>query len=118
MKRKDYWNKLFINFILPRMILLSIFTFVFLIYAIQYFAEISILAPPVSWWLVLLVLYILCLLVSTPRAFLTLRTVYAMLNIPSLMFSMLKATFNIKVRRKEFLHTPKSYLPNSTRSKN
>jgi hypothetical protein len=54
-------------------------------------------------------IYFSALLISIPRSFYNMQTLAALGKIPSLMFSMIKAVLQMKNKRTEFLHTPKSF---------
>lgn len=108
-KDKNYWNKLFLNLIPPRLIFLAFFTLVLFLVAVQYFSGISFIYPDQKWWLALTGIYFLTFLIAIPPGFYKADTFRAFLHIPGLMISMLKAVFNMKVSRKEFLHTPKTF---------
>lgn len=108
-KDKNYWNKLFLNLIPPRLIFLAFFTLVLFLAAVQYLSGITILYPDQQWWLLLTALYLLTFLIAIPPGFYKRDTFLAFLHIPGLMLSMLKAVFKMKVSRKEFLHTPKTF---------
>ncbi|MBL7699548.1 MAG: glycosyltransferase [Chitinophagaceae bacterium] len=108
-KTKDYWNKLFINLIPPRIIFLAIFFIIFLCCLAQYFLEIDITGFAITWWIVLFAAYILSLIIAVPSHLITLSTLKAFLYLPSVLFSYIKAAFTMKINRKEFVHTPKTY---------
>ena len=108
-KTANYWNKLFLNLIPPRLIFLATFSFILLLLMIQGLFHFSMIAPDARWWLVLFGVYILTFLISLPSKFYNAETWKAILYVPVLMFSMLKALLKMKVSRKEFLHTPKSF---------
>lgn len=108
-KTKDYWNKLFLNLIPPRLIFLASFFLILLFIAAQRIFGFSILAPKDDWWLLLTIVYFSTFLIAIPRSFYNINTLKAILYIPVLMFSMLKALFKMNVSRKEFLHTPKTF---------
>ena len=108
-KTADYWNKLFLNLIPPRLIFLSAFCFILLLLLIQNIFSVKILSPDPIWWLLVTGIYFVTFLIAIPITFYNTKTVRAILYIPVLMFSMLRALTKMKVSRKEFLHTPKSY---------
>lgn len=108
-KTADYWNKLFLNLIPPRLIFLASFTLILFIIALQFIFRFSILAPDQKWWLLLTTVYLSTFIIAIPTSFYNGKTVRAILYVPVLMFSMLRALFKMKVSRKEFLHTPKSF---------
>lgn len=105
----DYWNKLFLNLIPPRLIFLASFTLILFIIALQVIFHFSILAPDQKWWLLLTIVYFSTFIIAIPVSFYNAKTFRAILYVPVLMFSMLRALFKMKVSRKEFLHTPKSF---------
>lgn len=111
-KTKDYWNKLFINLIPPRIIFLAIFFLVFLIWGIGYILHADITGIPFRWWLILFVIYISVMLLSVPRGLYNWGTAKAFFYLPIVIFSYLKAAMGIKINRREFVHTPKSYTDN------
>ena len=108
-KTADYWNKLFLNLILPRLIFLSSFTLILLYIALQNIFDFSLMAPSQKWWLILTSVYLLTFIIAIPSSFYNIKTLKAIFYIPVLMFSMLRALFKMKVSRKEFLHTPKTF---------
>lgn len=108
-KTADYWNKLFLNLIPPRLIFLATFTLILFIIALQVIFRFTILSPDQKWWLLLTIVYLSTFIIAIPSSFYNGKTVRAVLYVPVLMFSMLKALFKMKVSRKEFLHTPKSF---------
>ena len=108
-KTADYWNKLFLNLIPPRLIFLSSFTLILLFIALQNIFHFSLIAPSQKWWLILTSVYLLTFIIAIPSSFYNIKTLKAIFYIPVLMFSMLRALFKMKVSRKEFLHTPKTF---------
>lgn len=112
-KTINYWNKLFLNLIPPRLIFLSLFSLILLIVSLQAIFDFSVLSPNPIWWLLLTALYILTFIIAIPPGFYNSKTLKAIIYIPVLMFSMLRALFKMKVSRKEFLHTPKSFTQKS-----
>lgn len=104
-----YYNKYFQNLLLPRVLFLLLFALIFFILIIQWTFSIAILFPPAPWWIACIILYALTLLISVPGSYYNGKTFKALLQVPILMFSMLKAVFQMKKNRKEFLHTPKSF---------
>ena len=108
-KDANYWNKLFLNLIPPRLIFLAFFFLLLLIIAFQNLTHTYFLAPDQTWWLLVTAVYFSTFLIAIPSSFYNWKTIRAILYIPVLMFSMLRALFKMKVSRKEFLHTPKSF---------
>lgn len=116
-KTINYWNRLFYNLVPPRLIFLLSYAIVFFIYLAEYFSGYSILYPPYIWWLVLTILYPLTFVIALPGDFYTWKTFRAIAYIPSLILSMMRALFKMKVSRKEFLHTPKAFTQESGNNK-
>jgi len=112
-KTKDFWNRLFYNMAPPRLIFLFSFFAVFVLYLVEYFTKYAILYPPYLYWLVLTFVYLSIFPLSLPRHLWTWSTFKAILHVPVLVLSMLKALFKMKVSRKEFLHTPKAFTQDS-----
>ena len=112
-KTKEYWNKLFTNLIPSRLLFLFSFFVVFILFLLQYLFKISFIAPQLWYWIVLFIMYLSVFFVSIPGKFYSKKTLGAVLQIPVLMFLMVKALFKMKVSRKEFLHTPKSFTQES-----
>src|SRR5688572_6634469 len=108
-KTKDYWNRLFYNMVPPRLIFLLSYFLVFLLFLVEYFTGYSILYPPYIWWLGLTIVYLSVFPLSMPANLYTWSTFKAILHVPGLVLSMVRALFKMKVSRKEFLHTPKAF---------
>lgn len=104
-----FYNKFFQNLLLPRVLTLVVFCFLIITIIIQNFSGIPLLQPGPPWWIAMMSLYYLTLLISIPRSFYSIRTFAALSRVPLLMVSMIRAVFQIKKRRKEFIHTPKSF---------
>jgi cellulose synthase/poly-beta-1,6-N-acetylglucosamine synthase-like glycosyltransferase len=115
-KTKDYWNKLFINLILPRIIFIALFTFIFCLYLFQHFFNLDILFIPFLGWIILFIFYALSMLLSIPRKLYTVDTLRALIHLPGLLISFLKAALTMNYRRKEFVHTPKSFTDKQDKS--
>jgi cellulose synthase/poly-beta-1,6-N-acetylglucosamine synthase-like glycosyltransferase len=116
-KTKDYWNKLFINLIPPRIFFAGLFSIIFVICLFQYFLKVDITGIAIRWWLILFFAYFFAMLFAIPARYLNLSTLAAFLQLPAILFSYLKAAFTMKVNRKEFVHTPKSYTEQSGSTK-
>ncbi|MEP7258066.1 MAG: glycosyltransferase [Flavitalea sp.] len=116
-KTKDYWNKLFINLAPPRMIFLAALCFLLLLSIFETGIKRSITGISFTAWTSLFIAYLLCLLLSIPSRLLTMSSLRAILYLPVVMFSFLKAAFRIRSGRKEFVHTPKSYTGKAASTK-
>ena len=108
-KGKEYYNKLFISLMPPRIIILLVFGLVFIIFLLQKATGYPILAPSYSWWLLITGIYITALLLSIPASHYSATTARSLIYVPVLMLAMVRALFKMKVSRKEFLHTPKAF---------
>ena len=113
-KTKDYWNKLFTNLVPPRLLILFLYGVILLIYFTEKVFRVSILEPQANWWLFLFIANCVTIIISIPDHLVSRRSAKAVLLIPSLVLSMLRAVFRMKARRKEFLHTPKTYVNDSS----
>lgn len=105
----DYWNRLFINLIPPRLMFIFAFLVIFALALLQYLFSFSIIYPPLIYWIILAAAYGLVFLLSIPAKFFSLETLQALAYVPVLMFSMIKGFLKMNADRKEFLHTPKSF---------
>jgi cellulose synthase/poly-beta-1,6-N-acetylglucosamine synthase-like glycosyltransferase len=112
-KTKNFWNKLFINLIPPRLIFILLLAFVLLFAIIETVTNRNITNIPLAYWLVLLLLYVTAMLLAIPRRHYTIATLRALLHLPLILFSLVKAVFTIRLGRKEFVHTPKNFTGNS-----
>jgi cellulose synthase/poly-beta-1,6-N-acetylglucosamine synthase-like glycosyltransferase len=112
-KTRDFWNKLFNNLAPPRLISLLSFFLVFVLFLVEYFTGYSILQPSYLWWFVLTLVYLSVFPLSMPANLYRWSTFKAILHVPGLILSMMRAMFKMKVSRKEFLHTPKAFTQDS-----
>lgn len=112
-RTKDYWNKLFINLIPPRIFFIAIFSLIFIICITQVITHSSITGIKIRWWTLLFAGYAVAMFTAIPSAFLRPSTLAALFHLPSLLFSYLRAVFTMKSGRKEFVHTPKSFTGES-----
>jgi cellulose synthase/poly-beta-1,6-N-acetylglucosamine synthase-like glycosyltransferase len=104
-----YYNKFFQNLLLPRVLTLVLFVLLLAAMGIQYFFHAHFLKPAAAKWLWVMGFYFLTLFLSIPRSFYSLETLRALSRVPLLMLSMVRALTQMKKKRKEFLHTPKSF---------
>jgi cellulose synthase/poly-beta-1,6-N-acetylglucosamine synthase-like glycosyltransferase len=112
-RTKDFWNRLFYNMVPPRLIFLLSYFLVFILFLVEYFTGYSILYPSYPWWFVLTLVYLSVFPLSMPANLYTWSTFKAILHVPALVLSMVRALFKMKVSRKEFLHTPKAFTQDS-----
>jgi len=104
-----YYNKLYQNLLLPRLLFIMVFGLLAVLLLLQYILATRFMSPAPGWWLGLMISYAGVLFISVPRRFYNADTFRAVLHIPALMLAMVKALLKIKSGRKEFLHTPKTY---------
>jgi cellulose synthase/poly-beta-1,6-N-acetylglucosamine synthase-like glycosyltransferase len=104
-----FYNKFFQNLLLPRVLTLLVFCFLIISIIIQGIFHLPILQPDPTVWIAMMCLYYLTLFISIPRSFYSMQTMTALSRVPLLMFSMIRAVLQIKKRRREFIHTPKSF---------
>jgi cellulose synthase/poly-beta-1,6-N-acetylglucosamine synthase-like glycosyltransferase len=104
-----YFNKFFQNLLLPRVLTLVVFCLVGCLLGIDYFFHWYVLKPEPAIWIIMMGLYFLTLFISIPRSFYNRQTLIALSRVPILMISMVRAVFQMKKKRKEFIHTPKSF---------
>jgi cellulose synthase/poly-beta-1,6-N-acetylglucosamine synthase-like glycosyltransferase len=104
-----YYNKLFQNLLLPRLLFIMVFGLLAALLLLQWWLGARFMYPAPGWWIGLMGGYAAVLFVSVPGRFYNAATFRAILHIPSLMLAMLRALLKIKSGRTEFLHTPKTY---------
>jgi cellulose synthase/poly-beta-1,6-N-acetylglucosamine synthase-like glycosyltransferase len=104
-----YYNKLFQNILLPRLLFIMVLGLLFMLVLAQWIFGFAIMQLPSMAWLSLLLLYALVLFLSVPGRFYSAATMRAVAQVPVLMLSMIKALLKVKSGRKEFLHTPKTF---------
>jgi cellulose synthase/poly-beta-1,6-N-acetylglucosamine synthase-like glycosyltransferase len=102
----NVWNKLVGNLFPPRIVILGLLIFINTVLLFPIFGTIN---PSRLWWLVLLIAYILTLAVSIPVRFYNFRFLKAIALLPVAFINMLIAYMQANPKRKEFIHTPKTY---------
>ncbi|HWB94889.1 MAG TPA: glycosyltransferase family 2 protein [Puia sp.] len=107
--KRIYTHKLFQCLFLPRLLLLLLFVFLVVLCAVDIWFTPGLLFPVPGWWLGLMGLYAATLFAAVPAAFYNRDTFRALLQLPVLMFSMVKALLKIGKNKKGFLHTPKEF---------
>ena len=105
----NYWNKFAQTLLLPRSLYILVLGLMLVLVAVEWIFNINFLYPPAAWWIGLTVLFTVSLLLAIPSSFYNGRTLRAVLHIPVLIFSMVKALLQVKKNRTTFLHTPKNY---------
>ncbi|MBA4168369.1 MAG: glycosyltransferase, partial [Chitinophagaceae bacterium] len=77
-KTKDYFNKLFINLIPPRIVFIVLFILIFIIYLVLYLLHSRNTFLRVEAWIVLFIAYVLSMVLSIPRKLYTRNTLFAL----------------------------------------
>jgi cellulose synthase/poly-beta-1,6-N-acetylglucosamine synthase-like glycosyltransferase len=105
----EYYMKFLQTLLLPRILTIGLFALILCILAVQWISGGAWWHPGPTWWLACMAFYAGSLLISIPRSFYGPKTLRALLHLPGLLLSMVKALLKVKKNRKEFIHTPKSY---------
>jgi cellulose synthase/poly-beta-1,6-N-acetylglucosamine synthase-like glycosyltransferase len=111
-----FYNKFFQNLLLPRALTLVVFCLLLVTLFFQIFFHMPFLQPAPRIWLAMMGLYFLTLLISVPASFYSVQTIRALSKVPLLMISMVRAVLQMKKKRTEFIHTPKSYRSEENQS--
>jgi len=109
-KTNIFFNKFFQNLLLPRVLTLVVFSVVTVVLLVQYLFYLPLLRPEPLVWITMMSLYLLTLLISIPRIFYTAKTIRALSRLPLLMYAMMRAVLQMKKKRREYIHTPKSFI--------
>ena len=104
-----YYNKFFQNRLLPRILTLTVFCLIIILLLIQTLLPVHILFPGRPVWIGLMSVYFFALFISIPGVFYSMNTLSALSQLPVLMLAMIRALMQIKKKRTEFIHTPKSF---------
>jgi cellulose synthase/poly-beta-1,6-N-acetylglucosamine synthase-like glycosyltransferase len=104
-----FYFKFFQNLLLPRVLTLVVFCILIATLLVQSLFHLPLLQPSPPIWIAMMGLYFLTLLISIPRNFYSIQTMRALSRVPLLMFSMIRAVLQMKKKRTEFIHTPKSF---------
>jgi cellulose synthase/poly-beta-1,6-N-acetylglucosamine synthase-like glycosyltransferase len=113
-----FYNKFFQNLLLPRVLTLVVFCLLLLTLIFQVFFHMPFLQPSPTIWLAMMGLYFLTLFISVPAGFYSMQTLGALSKVPLLMLAMVRAVLQMKKKRTEFIHTPKSYYSEENHSVN
>jgi cellulose synthase/poly-beta-1,6-N-acetylglucosamine synthase-like glycosyltransferase len=108
-RNSNYWHKFIQTMLLPRSLYILVLGLMMLLVAAQWIFKVNILFPSPLWWIILTIIFATLLLLSIPASFYNARTARALLHVPVLILSMVKALLKIKKNRAQFLHTPKHY---------
>jgi cellulose synthase/poly-beta-1,6-N-acetylglucosamine synthase-like glycosyltransferase len=104
-----YYNKFFQNLLLPRILTLTVFCLIGVLLLIQALVPVHFLFPGRVTWIILMAVYFFALFISIPGTFYSMNTLNALGRLPVLMLAMIRALLQIKKKRTEFLHTPKTF---------
>lgn len=105
----NYWNKFAQTLLLPRSLYILVLGFMMILAGVEWLFRFDFLYPPAAWWVGMTIVFAITLLMSVPASLYNGRTFRALLHIPVLIFSMVKALLQVKKNRTQFLHTPKNY---------
>jgi cellulose synthase/poly-beta-1,6-N-acetylglucosamine synthase-like glycosyltransferase len=105
----NYWNKFIQTMLLPRSLYILVLGLMMALVLAEWLFKLDFLYPPALWWVGMTVTFAIVLLLSIPASLYNGRTFGAILHIPVLILSMVKALLRIKKNRTEFLHTEKNY---------
>jgi cellulose synthase/poly-beta-1,6-N-acetylglucosamine synthase-like glycosyltransferase len=104
-----YWHKVWDYLLLPRLFLMILFAGILILCAIDARNSLHLFLPAWPWWAAMAAAYALALVVAAPSSFYNRTTGKALLQVPVLMFSMLRALFAMKKNKSGFIHTPKEF---------
>ena len=96
----DFFDKVVQTLLLPRILLLGIVPFVFVLSFIPGDA-----VSPIYWCLLLIITYT-SILISVPAKYFNKQFLKAVCSLPMAFLSMLKLLFKLKGANKTFIHTP------------
>lgn len=108
-RNANYWNKFIQTMLLPRSLYILVLGFMMMVVLAGWLLGWHFLYPPAAWWVSMTVLFGLTLLLSVPASLYNNDTLKAILHLPALILSMVKALLKIKRNRTEFLHTEKTF---------
>lgn len=108
-RNANYLHKFIQTLLLPRSLYILVLGFMMGLLLLQWIFNISFVYPQPVWWIGATVLFGLSLVICIPASFYNSSTLKAILHIPVLIFSMVKALLQIKKNRTTFIHTPKSF---------
>jgi cellulose synthase/poly-beta-1,6-N-acetylglucosamine synthase-like glycosyltransferase len=108
-RNANYRHKFIQTLLLPRSLYILVLGLMMLLAGVQWVFHWNILFPAPVWWVALTIIFATLLLLSIPVSLYNRGTLRAVLHVPVLIFSMVKALLKIKKNRAQFLHTPKHY---------
>lgn len=113
MKTADFWHKLFINLIPPRMIMLALFAVIFLVIVAGKITDRDYTGINPMMWLIIFIGYFFALILAIPAKFFNLRTLKSFIYLPVLLFSFVRAALTARSHPQDFVHTPKTFAGGS-----
>ncbi len=109
-KDKNFWNRLMINLMPPRVLMIAVFIPIFAAAMIFRFFNLDLLRPDFTSWLVLFAILCAGLVISIPSRYMKLNVLAkALSKLFSTIIRLIRALFQMKPKRKEFIHTPKTF---------
>ena len=109
-KTTGFFNKFFQNLLLPRVLTLVVFCLISVMILIQHFFQIPLIRPTSFLWVGMMIIYLLTLIISIPRIYYSSKTMRALSRLPLLMYAMIRVVLQMKKKRREFIHTPKTFI--------
>ncbi len=107
---RNFWNRLMINCMPPRLLLIALFVPIFLVGALSGYFRIELLSPGILLWVILFALLCGSMIIALPSRYLKVGVLLqAFTKMFSAMVHMIRGLFQLKPGRKEFLHTPKTF---------
>jgi cellulose synthase/poly-beta-1,6-N-acetylglucosamine synthase-like glycosyltransferase len=112
----QFWNRLVINTMPPRLIMIAAFLFLLaLAFLFTFLGWDGLIWPGWQYWLLAFAALLISLLVSIPPRFMRWSLLMgSVTNLLSLMRHMVMGVFQMKTHRKEFMHTPKVYTEDNS----
>lgn len=111
-RNANYFHKFVQTLLLPRSLYILVLGFMAGLLLVQWVFDINFVYPQPVWWIGAAIMFALSLLLCIPASFYNGATLKAILHIPVLIFSMVKALLQVKKNRTTFIHTPKSFTGN------
>lgn len=104
----DFFDKVFQQCLLPRVLLLASLLFFTAIAVILQFGFMIYIAPGANLWMLLVFMYITGLMLAVPDSYYNKKTLNAALSLPKAILVMFLTLFKLKGANKKFIHTPHS----------
>lgn len=111
-RNANYFHKFIQTLLLPRSLYILVLGFMAVLLLAQWIFNISFVYPLPAVWIGAMVLFALSLVLCIPASFYNSGTLKAILHIPVLILSMVKALLQMKKNRTSYIHTPKTFTGN------